>query len=76
MATSFTVPLACGRQYTIEMSAWNELGESSRSRTLIIKTMSGTFTNIIYSVRKGNRGVKQNFVSRSTVGNKYKKAAS
>jgi len=48
MATNFTVPLACGRQYTIEMSAWNELGESSRSRSWIIKTMSGTLTNISY----------------------------
>ena len=48
MATNFTVTLACGRQYTIEMSAWNELGESGRSRKWIIKTMSGTFTNISY----------------------------
>ena len=48
MATNFTATLACGRQYTIEMSAWNELGESGRSRTWIIKTMSGTLTNISY----------------------------
>ena len=48
MATNFTVTLACGRQYAIEMSAWNELGESGRSRKWIIKTMSGTFTNISY----------------------------
>lgn len=46
MATNFTVTLECGRQYTIEMSAWNELGQSGRSRTWIIKTVSGTFTNI------------------------------
>jgi len=45
MATNFTVTLECGRQYSIEMSAWNELGESDRSRTWIIKTMSGTFTD-------------------------------
>jgi len=45
MATNFTVTLACGRQYTIEMSAWNELGESSRSGLWIINTMSGKFTN-------------------------------
>ena len=44
MVTKFAVTLACGRQYTIEMSAWNELGESGRSKTLI-KTMSGTFAN-------------------------------
>ena len=48
MATNFTVTLACGRQHAIEMSAWNELGESSRSRPWIIKTMSGTLTNISY----------------------------
>ena len=47
-ATNFTVILACGRQYTIEMSAWNELGESGRSRKWIINTMSGTFTIICY----------------------------
>lgn len=45
MATNLTVTLACGKQYLIEMSAWNELGESGRSRKWIIKTMSGTFTN-------------------------------
>lgn len=64
MATNFTVTLTCERQYAIEMSAWNELGESDRSRTWIIKTISGKFTNINYSVREDNRGVKQNFVSR------------
>ena len=51
MVTNFTVTLACGRQYTIEMSAWNELGESGRSRTWIIKTVSGTFTHIQYQLR-------------------------
>ena len=50
MATNFTVTLACGRQHTIEMSAWNELGESARSRTWIIKTISGTFTDISYQL--------------------------
>jgi len=63
MATNFTVTLTCERQYAIEMSAWNELGESDRSRTWIIKTISGKFTNINYSVREDNRGVKQTFVS-------------
>ncbi|XP_078379589.1 uncharacterized protein LOC144662599 isoform X2 [Oculina patagonica] len=39
-ATNYTVSLACGRQYTIEISAWNELGQSDRSRPWIIKTKS------------------------------------
>ena len=56
MATNFTVTLACGRQHTIEMSAWNELGESARSRTWIIKTMSGTFTNISYQLGMATEG--------------------
>ena len=56
MATNFTVTLACGRQYTIEMSAWNELGESGRSRKWIIKTMSGTFTNISYLQGRATEG--------------------
>ncbi|XP_078379543.1 uncharacterized protein LOC144662575 [Oculina patagonica] len=37
-ATNYTVSLACGMQYTIEITAWNELGESDRSRPWIIKT--------------------------------------
>ncbi|XP_078379572.1 uncharacterized protein LOC144662599 isoform X1 [Oculina patagonica] len=39
-ATKYTVSLACGRQYTIEISAWNEMGESDRSRPWMIKTKS------------------------------------
>ncbi|XP_078379553.1 uncharacterized protein LOC144662584 [Oculina patagonica] len=39
--TNYTVSLACGRQYRIEISAWNELGQSDRSRAAwIIKTKS------------------------------------
>ena len=69
MATNFTVTLACGRQYTIEMSAWNELGESSRSRSWIIKTVSGTFTHIQYQI-KGRAKLR---FSGSTAGYKSKK---
>ena len=46
MATKFTISLSCDTQYTIEISAWNELGESDRSRPLIIKTIAGTLSNI------------------------------
>ena len=46
MATNFTISLSCDTQYTIDISAWNELGESYRSRPLIIKTIAGTFSNI------------------------------
>ena len=46
MATNFTISLSCDTQYAIEISAWNELGESDRSRPLIIKTIAGTFSNI------------------------------
>ncbi|CAH3038178.1 unnamed protein product, partial [Pocillopora meandrina] len=38
--TSHTVSLEYERQYTIEMSAWNELGQSARSRPWIITTAS------------------------------------
>ena len=46
MATKFTISLSCDTPYTIEISAWNELGESDRSRPLIIKTIAGTLSNI------------------------------
>ena len=38
--TSHTVSLEYDKQYTIEMSAWNELGQSARSRPWIITTAS------------------------------------
>lgn len=38
--TSHTVSLEYDRQYTIEMSTWNELGQSARSRPWIITTAS------------------------------------
>ena len=44
MTTNFTISLSCDAQYMIEISAWNEVGESERSRPWIIKTFqSGTF---------------------------------
>ena len=33
--------LKCNSRYVIEVSAWNELGESNRSKTLEITTNSG-----------------------------------
>ena len=38
VATNFTMSLSCDTQYKIEISAWNEVGESERSRPWIIKT--------------------------------------
>ena len=47
MATNFTISLSCDAQYSIDISAWNEVGESERSRPWIIKTFqSGTFLRI------------------------------
>ena len=47
MATNFTLSLSCDTQYSIDISAWNEVGESERSRPWIIKTFqSGTFLSI------------------------------
>lgn len=42
LKTHYVLPLRCDQQYLIEMSAWNELGESDRSKTWITKTISGT----------------------------------
>ena len=39
--TKYTVSLACDRQYTVEMSAWNEVGQSGRSRPWIVTTITG-----------------------------------
>ncbi|XP_068740133.1 platelet-derived growth factor receptor alpha-like [Montipora capricornis] len=39
MTTNFTISLSCDTLYRIEISAWNELGESERSRPWIIKTL-------------------------------------
>ena len=54
MATNFTISLSCDTQYTIEISAWNEVGESERSRPWIIKTFqSGIFSRIFsYNVSR------------------------
>ena len=40
--------LKCDTKYMIEMSAWNELGQSNRSRRWIIKTISGKFPRSKY----------------------------
>ncbi|XP_068751010.1 uncharacterized protein [Montipora capricornis] len=39
MTTNFTISLSSDTLYKIEISAWNELGESERSRPWIIKTL-------------------------------------
>ncbi|CAH3197137.1 unnamed protein product, partial [Porites evermanni] len=38
---AFILMLKCNSRYMIEVSAWNELGESNRSKTLEITTNSG-----------------------------------
>ncbi|XP_078368380.1 uncharacterized protein LOC144652235 [Oculina patagonica] len=45
MRTKFTISLACDKQYKVEISAWNGLGESDRSRPWIIKTKSDSEKN-------------------------------
>ncbi|XP_068670007.1 uncharacterized protein [Montipora foliosa] len=40
LKTSHVLLLKCDTQHIIEMSAWNELGKSDRSKTWIIKTLS------------------------------------
>ena len=45
LKTSHVLLLKCDTQHIIEMSAWNELGKSDRSKTWIIKTLSGGFEN-------------------------------
>lgn len=46
LRTRYVLPLRCDTQYTIEMSAWNELGQSERSRKWIMQTTSGKFHTI------------------------------
>ena len=48
LKTHYVLPLRCDTQYVIEMSAWNELGQSNRSRRWNIKTNSGKFPRIKY----------------------------
>ena len=48
LETHHVLLLRCDAQYVIEMSAWNELGQSNRSRSFNIKTNSGTFPSSKY----------------------------
>ena len=48
LKTYHVLPLRCDAHYVIEMSAWNELGQSNRSRSFNIKTNSGKFRRIKY----------------------------
>ena len=41
--TRHVLSLKCDTQYMIEVSAWNELGESDRSKTWLTTTISGTY---------------------------------
>ena len=41
--TRYFLSLRCDTQYMIEVSAWNELGQSDRSKAWVIKTSSGMF---------------------------------
>ncbi|KAL9976606.1 hypothetical protein ACROYT_G013927 [Oculina patagonica] len=45
MKTRLTISLACDKQYKVEMSAWNRLGQSDRSKPWMIKTKSGSDKN-------------------------------
>ena len=48
LKTHHVLPLKCDTHYMIEMSAWNELGQSNRSRRWNIKTISGKFPRSKY----------------------------
>ena len=48
LKTYHVLPLRCNTQYVIEMSAWNELGQSNRSRRWNIRTISGKFPRSKY----------------------------
>ena len=41
LETHYFLSLKCDTQYMIEVSAWNELGQSNRSKAWVIKTSSG-----------------------------------
>ena len=56
LTTNLTLSLACGRQYVVEISAWNELGESSRSRPWVTKTLSGTVAVLQLFVLESKQG--------------------
>lgn len=47
LKTHYVLRLSCGTQYVIEMSAWNELGKSDRSKNWIVKTKSGKFLRFL-----------------------------
>ena len=38
-----TLPLECDTEYEIKVSAWNELGESNRSESWQVKTITGIY---------------------------------
>ena len=48
LKTHHVLPLRCDTQYVIEMSAWNELGQSNRSRRWIMKTIADNFPRSKY----------------------------
>ena len=62
LKTHYFLSLKCDTRYMIEVSAWNEKGESDISRTWITKTMSGkcSLSSICFMVSSWER-VKMNF---------------
>jgi len=51
--TQYALSLKCDTQYMIEISAWNELGQSDRSKTWLTTTNSGTYPRRESSVMTG-----------------------
>jgi len=60
--TRHVLSLKCDTQYMIEVSAWNELGESDRSKTWLTTTISGTYSRRESAVMTGvaERGFNSN----------------
>jgi len=51
--THYPLSLKCNTQYMVEISAWNELGQSDRSNTWLTTTNSGTYPRKESSVMTG-----------------------
>ena len=43
-----SLPLECDTEYEIKVSAWNELGESNRSESWQVKSLTGIYIIFIY----------------------------
>lgn len=51
MANKYFLATRCDPEYKIEMTAWNEVGQSSRSKTWKTTTSSGRFFKTIISLQ-------------------------